>query len=123
MSYLKYLVLQDDIGEYVDWKSLIKRTEVPGTEEKEKKERKNLAFANILIKGAGIKKVKAKAKFKIPISKEIEIINKWKDLDKADRELASARKHYKVLQVNLCSQSIYISYVNMYIICRKQSKL
>ena len=50
-----------------------------------------------MIKGAGIKKVKAKAKFKIPISKEIEIINKWKDLDKADRELASARKHYKVL--------------------------
>ena len=64
-----------------------------------------------MIKGAGIKKVKAKAKFKIPISKEIEIINKWKDLDKADRELASARKHYKVLQVNLCSQSIYILYV------------
>ena len=61
-----------------------------------KKEKKNLAFANILIKGAGITKVKATAKYKIPVSKEIEIINKWKDLDKADRELASARKHYKV---------------------------
>ena len=62
-----------------------------------KKEKKNLAFANILIKGAGITKVKATAKYKIPVSKEIEIINKWKDLDKADRELASARKHYKVI--------------------------
>ena len=67
-----------------------------------------------MIKGAGIKKVKAKAKFKIPISKEIEIINKWKDLDKADRELASARKHYKVLEVNLCSHSIFIIYIYVY---------
>ena len=70
-----------------------------------------------MIKGAGIKKVKAKAKFKIPISKEIEIINKWKDLDKADRELASARKHYKVLNTSKPMQSKYIYY--MYIICRK----
>ena len=35
-------------------------------------------------------------KYKIPLSKEVEIINKWKALDLADRDLAMSRKQYHV---------------------------
>ena len=38
----------------------------------------------------------AREKLKVPVSAEVEIINRWRDLDHADRELAVARKKYKV---------------------------
>ena len=65
----------------MQWKSLMSSTSLPTLEAKEQKKEKQLAIANLLISHAKIK-VKATAKYKIPISKEVEIINKWKELDK-----------------------------------------
>ena len=65
----------------MQWKSLMSSTRLPTIEAKEQKKEKHLALANRLISHAKIK-VKATAKYKIPISKEVEIINKWKDLEK-----------------------------------------
>ena len=56
---------------------------------------KNLSVANKLLKHARIP-LTARAKYKIPLSREVQIINKWKSLYMADRELAQTRRHYKV---------------------------
>ena len=61
-----------------------------------KKLNKNLKVANKLLKHARIA-VTATPKYNIPVSREIQIVNKWKTLLHADRELAQVRKVYQVL--------------------------
>ena len=59
--------------------------------------KKNLKVANRLLKHAKIP-VTATAKYNIPISREVDIINKWKTLFVADKELAQMRRKYQVLR-------------------------
>ena len=60
--------------------------------------KKNLKFANRLLQHAKIP-VTATAKYNVPVSKEVDIINKWKTLLVADKELATMRRKYQVLRM------------------------
>ena len=82
------------------WKSFVSFTKLPRLQSEQKK-KQHLAVANQLIRHANVKaaaniKVKATAKYKVPVSKEVEIINKWRELDQADRELAKTRGKHMV---------------------------
>ena len=104
---------QDDVGEYSQWKSFVSFTKLPRLQSEQKKKRQ-LAVANQLIRHANVKaaaniKVKATAKYKVPVSKEVEIINKWRELDQADRELAKTRAHYEVVY-KLYKDAVYCSF-------------
>ena len=99
-EYLNIYCPKDDVGEYSQWKSFVSFTKLPRLQSEQKK-KQHLAVANQLIRHANVKaaaniKVKATAKYKVPVSKEVEIINKWRELDQADRELAKTRAHYEV---------------------------
>ena len=102
-EYLNIYCPKDDVGEYSQWKSFVSFTKLPRLQSEQKK-KQHLAVANQLIRHANVKaaaniKVKATAKYKVPVSKEVEIINKWRELDQADRELAKTRAHYEVVQI------------------------
>ena len=62
--------------------------------EEKKKLKKNLKVANKLLKHAKIP-VTATAKYNIPVSREVDIINKWKTLVLADKELSQMRRKYQ----------------------------
>ena len=100
-KHYSILVSKDDIGEYAHWKSFLALNKLPEIEKKEKKKQQHLLLTNKLIAHAKLK-VTAREKLKVPLSKQVEIINKWKDLDHADRELAVARKNYNVRHNGNC---------------------
>ena len=92
---MNIFIKQDEVGEYSYWRHLKSTNiKVPGGEEKKKE--KQLKIANLLINHAKVE-VKATSKYKVPISKEVNIINKWKELYQADKELETMRCRYKVI--------------------------
>ena len=86
--------VSDTTGEYFRWRRSVDLARLPGEAGQKKLAKQKLAVANRMLQHASIN-IKATPKFKMPVNREIEIINKWKLLDQADQDLALERKKYK----------------------------
>ena len=82
---------RDEFNLYFDWKSKTERDELPGEGRQEEQRKK-----------AG-KHPKEKEKFHVPVSRHIEVITKWKQLEEADKDLEATRRKYEN-QIEECRQ-------------------
>ena len=87
-------MVQDDLELYFYWKSSKEYNALPEVETVQKDLKNKLKIANKLLENAKIP-VKATKKFQVPTNSQIEIINKWKRLEQADKELSNTRAAYQ----------------------------
>ena len=98
----------DEIYSYFGWKRIIEDNELPEVDEEEKKDETATALSRRLSilppssrrESTWSSKTDSdgfdKVNYKMPENKEITIINKWKEVEEADKNLADMREKYKL---------------------------